>query len=66
MVIEKECMKGLVAVIESAPDTRSLIVAMEGLNHALKHGSQKLTPEGDNLYGLEFEKLGGLDLLEGL
>ena len=40
-----------------------MIVAMEGLDHVLRHGT---TQDGEHAYGLEFEKLGGLDILESL
>ena len=36
-------------------------MAMEGLENVLKHGKTH-----ENAFGLEFEKLGGLDILESL
>lgn len=61
LVYEKQCLRGLIAVLEAAPDSKSLIVAMEGLENVLKHGKTH-----ENAFGLEFEKLGGLDILESL
>lgn len=47
--------------------SKGLIVAMEGIENFLKMGQQHfIGKDGENLFALELERCGGVDMLEDL
>jgi importin subunit alpha-1 len=65
-LVERGSLKALSSVLDFV-DAKALIVAMEGISNILKCGKQNfLNENGENLFCLELEFVGGVDKIENL
>lgn len=65
-MVQKDALKALAATL-TLTDSKSLVVAMEGIENLLKAGQDHfMNGQGLNEFALVFETVGGLDKLEAL
>ncbi len=64
LVYEKRILNALCLMLKDK-DVKVLAVTLEAIANILKVGKENPV-HGENLYALEFEKIGGMDMLEAL
>ena len=53
-------------MLNKCKDVKVLSVTLEGIENILRFGKAYYAQTGDNLFANEFDKIGGIDLIEGL